>query len=390
MYAVNSTINTTDTQAQAHTTETNGPTWTTTQPATHPPKTRRPLTRWTAEDAAYSPDRYKEWLQSLDSIRWQEIYGQHSPADLDRAIAVCRYYKSAKAKYDANPKRPESWTARLNQLHRHMTATIKALHFENPRALWAAYQWTTYRDPNGYSPDHGAHIANVDHYLWLRDVTAALSIDNNDGGYTSPYPNNADAALEAARTPRLEYAVTDDADNPQYQLAAIQRQLGHASRKRQTLAARIKTATDAPTKQKLAARYNAVAVEIKQLAAEADELTRLLTPPTNEDGEYEISPDQWAKQIAYQTADYGLSRCTPAAPGTARVDVFNQAAEANDAIQNLLDLQRQSQELIAYIESVQATGKALTPTQTRMYAEALDLLPVITASLAAQTARTQA
>src|SRR5205085_444332 len=145
-----------------------------------------------------------------------------------------------------------------------------------------------------------------------------------------------DAALEATRTQALDYAVTDDADNPQHQLATIQRQLGHASRKRSALFARIKATTDPQTKQKLAARYNAVAAEIKSLAAEADELTRLLTPPANEDGEYEISPDQWAKQIAFQTADYGLTRSTPAAPGTQSVDVFNRAAEANDAIQNLL------------------------------------------------------
>jgi hypothetical protein len=72
------------------------------------------------------------------------------------------------------------------------------------------------------------------------------------------------------------------------------------------------------------------------------------------------------------------------------VDIFQTASAAQDAIQNLQDLQRQSQELIAYIASIQATGKALTPTQERMHAEAHDLLPVITASIAAQTARLQA
>jgi hypothetical protein len=110
----------------------------------------------------------------------------------------------------------------------------------------------------------------------------------------------------------------------------------------------------------------------------------------DEDGEYEISPDQWARQIAYQTADYGLQRSTPAAPDTQTVDIYNTAAEATDAIQNLLDLQRQSRDLIAYIDSRTAAGKEFTPTQERMYAEAIDLLPVITASLAAQTARLHA
>ena len=109
-------------------------------------------------------------------------------------------------------------------------------------------------------------------------MTAALSIDNNDGGYSSPYPNNADAALEDARTARLDYAVTDDADNPTYQLAVLQRQLGHASRKRKALSERIKAPTDPPQLRRLKARYNAVATEIKQLAAEEQELTRLLTP----------------------------------------------------------------------------------------------------------------
>jgi hypothetical protein len=69
------------------------------------------------------------------------------------------------------------------------------------------------------------------------------------------------------------------------------------------------------------------------------------------------------------------------------VDIFQTASAAQDAIQNLQDLQRQSQELIAYIASMQASGKTLIPTQQRMYAEAVDLLPVITASLAVLVAR---
>jgi hypothetical protein len=133
-----------------------------------------------------------------------------------------------------------------------------------------------------------------------------------------------------------------------------------------------------------------VAAAIKQLAADVQELERLLTSPTDADGEATMSAPEWARQIAFQTADYGLAHTAPAAPGTPTVDIFQTAPAAQDAIQNLLDLQRQSQELIAYIESVQATGKTLTPTQERMYAEARDLLPVITASIAAQTARLQA
>jgi hypothetical protein len=110
----------------------------------------------------------------------------------------------------------------------------------------------------------------------------------------------------------------------------------------------------------------------------------------DEDGEYEISQDQWARQIAYQTADYGLQCSTPAAPDTQTIDIYNTAAEVTDAIQNLRDLQRQSQDLIAYIDSRKAAGKEITPTQARMYDEAQDLLPVITASIQAQTARIQA
>jgi hypothetical protein len=82
-----------------------------------------------------------------------------------------------------------------------------------------------------------------------------------------------------------------------------------------------------------------------------------------------------------------LTRSTSAAPDAETVDIFNHAAEANDAIQNLRDLQRQSQELIAYIEGRKAAGKEISPTQERMYAEAIDLLPVIAASLTAQKCR---
>jgi hypothetical protein len=363
-----------------------GPTWTTIQPASRQPR-RRPLaTRWTAEDAVYHAEQYHAWLQGLDSRRWQAIYGSHTPEEFDRALTICRQFKEARAKYDAAGQ-PARWTPRLAEIPRQMQATLAALQFANPRDLWQQYQWSTYRDPQGYSPDHGAHLASVDHYLWLRDVTAAQSIDNNDGGYSSPYPNNADAALEATRAHALDYAVTADADNPTYQLTTLQRQLGHASRKRQRLSARIKATTDPHQLRRLKARYNAVATEIKQLAAEEQELTRLLTPPTDADGEETVSPQEWAKQIAFQTADYGLARTAAAAPNTPTVDIFQTAPAAQEAIQNLQDLQRQSQELIAYIESVQATGKALTPTQERMYAEARDLLPVITASIAAQTAR---
>jgi hypothetical protein len=345
---------------------------------------------WSDEDAVYSADRYRAWLQQMPSDRWQGLFGQHTPQDFERALGVCRYYKAAKAKYDAAGQ-PARWMTRLQQIQQEMRRTLQALHFATPQELWQQYLWAmVYRDPWGYSPDHAAHIAEVDHYLWLRDVTATLSIDGNDGGYTSPYPNNVDAALEATRTRPLDYAVIDDADNPAYQLATIHRQIGHASRKRKAVFARIKTTTDAQAKQKLAARYHTVAAEIKRQAAEAKELTRLLTPPMDEDGEYEISPDQWARQIAYQTADYGLQRSTPAAPDTQTVDIYNTAAEATDAIQNLLDLQRQSRDLIAYIDSRTAAGKEFTPTQERMYAEAIDLLPVITASLAAQTARLHA
>jgi hypothetical protein len=326
----------------------------------------------------------------MPSDRWQGLFGQHTPQDFERALGVCRYYKAAKAKYDAAGQ-PARWMTRLQQIQQEMRRTLQALHFATPQELWQQYLWAmVYRDPWGYSPDHAAHIAEVDHYLWLRDVTATLSIDGNDGGYTSPYPNNVDAALEATRTRPLDYAVIDDADNPAYQLATIHRQIGHASRKRKAVFARIKTTTDAQAKQKLAARYHTVAAEIKRLAAEAKELTRLLTPPTDEDGEYTVSPDQWARQIAYQAADYGLQRSTPATPDTQTVDIYNTAAEANDAIQNLLDLQRQSQELIAYIDSRKATGKEISPTQERMYAEAQDLLPVIAASLTAQKCRIMA
>ena len=108
------------------------------------------------------------------------------------------------------------------------------------------------------------------------------------------------------------------------------------------------------------------------------------------DGEETMSAQEWAKQIAFQTADYGLARTAPAAPGTPTVDIFQTATVAQDAIQNLRDLQRQSQELIAYIDSRTAAGQELSPTQERMYAGAQDLLPVIPASIQAQTARLQA
>src|SRR3954471_6183646 len=318
----NSTINQTITQAPA-----TGPTWTTIQPASRPARHRPPATRWTAEDAVYHAEQYQAWLQSLDSTRWQAVYGQHTPEEFDRALAICRQFKDARAKYDAAGQ-PARWTPRLAEVRRQMQATLTALQFANPRDLWQQYQWSTYRDPQGYSPDHGAHLASVDHYLWLRDVTAALSIDNNDGGYNSPYPNNADAALEATRTPALDYAVTDDADNPTYQLATLQRQLGHASRKRLRLSAQIQATTDPHQLRRLKTRYNTVAAEIKQLAAEEQELTRLLTPPTDADGEETVSPQEWARQIAFQPADYGLARSTPAAPQTPTVDIFQTATAA--------------------------------------------------------------
>jgi hypothetical protein len=384
MCKTNSTTPTPITQAPP-----TGPTWTTIQPASRQLRHRPPATRWTAEDAVYHAEQYQAWLQGLDSRRWQAIYGQHTPEEMDRALGICRQFKDAKAKYDAAGQ-PARCTPRLVEIRRQMQATLTALQFVNPRDLWQQYQWAQYRDPFGYSPDHGAHLASVDHYLWLRDVTAALSIDNNDGGYSSPYPNNVDAALEATRTHALDYAVTDDADNPTYQLATLQRQLGHASRKSRRISAQIKTTSDPHQLRRLKTRYNAVATEIKHLAADVQELERLLTPPTDADGEETMSAQEWAKQIAFQTADYGLARTASAAPQTPTVDIFQTATTAQEAIQNLRDLQRQSQDLIAYIESVRATGKTLTPTQERMYAEAVDLLPVITASIQAQTARLQA
>jgi hypothetical protein len=120
---------------------------------------------WSDVDAVYSADRYRAWLQQLPSARWQGLFGRHTPADFERALAICRYYKEAKAKYDAAGQ-PARWTARLQQINQEMRRTLQALHFATPKELWQQYQWSQYRDPDGYSPDHAAHIAEVDHYLW--------------------------------------------------------------------------------------------------------------------------------------------------------------------------------------------------------------------------------
>jgi hypothetical protein len=385
----NSTTATTITQAQATTTET-GPTWTTKQPPTRPHRTRRPATRWTAEDAVYNAEAYKAWLQRLDSDHWQEIYGPHTPVEFARALHDCRYYKNAQQQYDAAGK-PARWTARLEEVRQQMRATLKALHFENPKALWREYQWSQYRDPNGYSPDHGAHIAEVDHYLWVAETSRAISLDAIDGGYTSPYNCNVDAAIESSRYHGTPYAITDDGDNVETRRADLTHRLESLQRQQASLPTRIKASTSPALTQKLTARYNTLARQIRQTEDDLAEISDLLGETDD------LTPQEWTEKIqraSYQyigeNARYGLTRSTPAAATARPVDVFNYAAEADDAIQNLLDLQRQSQELIAYVESVQATGKALTPTQERMYAEAQDLLPVITASLAAQTARLQA
>lgn len=366
MYA-NSTITPMITQAPANPTAT-GPAWNTIQPATRPAKSRRPATRWTAEDAVYNAEAYKAWLQRLDSERWQAIFGQHSPDDFARALHICRYYKSARQQYDAAGQ-PAKWTARLNQVQQQMRATLKALHFHDPKDLWAKYQWSQYRDPDRYSPDHAAHTANVDHQLWLRAVTQTTSLTGSDGGYTSPYPCNADAALEETR-PQAgpDYAASGPDTQAAWQEYNRLHAAANAQMRQAHYAIRAFARTGRPAAWQTAAR---ALVQACQLDGEATEASL-------------------QAQIWWQDRGFRLERSAPAAPGTQTVDIYNRAAEVNDAIQNLLDLQRQSQELIAYIESVQASGKALTPPQERMLAEAQELLPVIAASLAAQTARTQA
>ncbi len=364
----NLTTETTITQAQAHTTTTNGPTWITKQPATRPYQPRRPATRWTAEDAAYHAEAYKAWLQGIDSDRWQEIYGQHTPAEFAHALHDCRYCKNAQQQYDTAGK-PARWTARLEEVRQQMRATLKALHFENPKALWQEYQWSQYRDPNGYSPDHAAHIASVDHYLWLGETSRAIALDAIDGGYTSPYQCNIDSALEESRPKAApEYAAgSPDPHATQeeyYRLHA----LADAEMRQARYAVRAYIQTGRPAAWQSAARRLVQAIQFDQEAAEAN-----------------LQAQTW-----WQDREFSLERSAPAAPGTKTVDIYDRAAETHDAIQNLLDLQQQSRDLIAYVESRKAAGKELTTTQERMYAEAQDLLPVIAASIAAQTARIQA
>jgi hypothetical protein len=193
---------------------------------------------------------------------------------------------------------------------------------------------------------------------------------------------------------RTAYAVTDDLDNPTHQIAALHREIAQLRYRRAAQLGRFITYKAAhgetPTTQARRQEIIQLVKTRRTLQTELAELTALLTPPTDRDGEYIIDPAQWTEKIARESAEYGLMPTRPTHPTTPTVDIFNTQAQTREQIAHLRELELEMEDTIRWAGMVQAEGLQLNRVETQIVDEAQDLLNTVDDSIKHHTARLHA